>query len=600
MKKAISIIIFCTFFVLTLNIFPKTQNKFRPSAKHFENADKLLSKMTVDEKIGQLIHIGTNPKYMSQDSYEFKQLKRQVTTNKIGGLIFYASRIYDTVHFLNRMQENAEIPLLISADFETGVGMRMFNTTNLPWNMAVSATGNPDFARRMGKVVAKETRAIGTHQIYAPVVDVNNNAKNPVINVRSFGENQKDVARFGIAFSQGLQSGNVIATAKHFPGHGDTAVDSHRGLPVINYSRERLEKTEFLPFREIIKSGVGSVMISHISMPKLDNEIVKPIANSLKADNTESQVITKNTTIPATLSKKIVTNILKKDMNFDGLIVTDAMDMSGLTLYFNQEEAAIRAILAGNDILLKPADVKATIRGIKDAVKSGRISKQRLDESVRKQLAWKYKLGIFKQKITPIEEIDKLVSTQETKKLSAEIANEAITLVKHQNKVLPLKQNQKVLVLCVTNGDDINRIGNEFTNALSSNGLEVVRIGLDKRSSEKNFLRAINEARKSDVVITALFGRVRSGAANSVGIPKSSEAALRKILSLDKPSVSIAFGNPYLILGFPEMKNYVVSYGDMESLQVATANALVQKIEFKGKLPITIGKYKIGTGLSLN
>ncbi len=599
MKKIISAFILSSLFFFNLTVFSNNSNKFYPNDKAYKQAEKMLKKMTLDEKIGQLVHIGVNGKYMNQDSYEFRQIKRHITENKVGGIIVFVGEVYETVHLVNRMQEVSKIPLLISADFETGVHMRMKDTINLPWNMAVAATGNPEFARRIGVTVAKESRALGVQQVFAPVVDVNNNAENPVINVRSYGENPNKVARFGIAFSEGLQSGNVLATAKHFPGHGDTAVDSHIGLPVIDYSRERLEKTEFLPFREIIKSGIGSVMISHISMPQLDGKEVTPLKNSIKTDFSDSAIVTENTTMPATLSQNIVTNILKKDMKFNGLIVTDAMDMSGLTLYFDQGEAAVRAILAGNDVLLKPADVDATIEGIKKAVQAGRITEKRIDESVLKILAWKNKLGLFKQKITPLNEIDKIVSSQETRNLSDDIARNAITLVKNENKVLPIKQNQKALVLCITNGNDINWVGKTFSNSLKANGLETKRIALDSRSNEEEIAAAVSEAQKADVIIVGLFGRVRSGAKNSAGIPKTSESPLREIMKMDKPNISIAFGNPYLILGFPEINNYVVSYGDMESLQTATANALMGKIDFVGKLPITIGKYKRGTSLSL-
>lgn len=577
----------------------QAQPKFRPTKTDYSQAEKLLKKMSIDEKIGQLVHIGINAEYLNQDSAEFQRLKRQITENHVGGIVVFVGGVYETVHLVNRMQELAKTPLLISADFETGVGMRFYETTNFPWNMAVAATGNPDFARRMGIITAREAKALGVHQVFAPVIDVNNNAENPVINVRSFGENPKQVSIFGSAFSRGLQSENVLATAKHYPGHGDTAVDSHRGLPVIDHSRGRLEKTEFLPFRELIKSGVGSVMISHISMPQLDREIATPLKQSIKAEYTEDEVETKGTTIPATLSKRIVTDILKNEMKFDGLIVTDAMDMSGLTKYYDQDEAAVRAILAGNDVLLKPASAEDSIRGVKKAVETGRISKARLDESVRKLLAWKFKLGIFQKKIAPIDAIDSIVSGQETLVLAKEISENAITLVKQDDGVLPIAPGKKALLLSITNGRDIDRAGQTFALALGNNGLAVERIGIDERSTEEDIRGAIDKASEADVVIAGLFGRVRSGAKNSVGIPKSGEKVLREVLKGDVPTVSIAFGNPYLILGFPKMKNYIVAYGDMVSLQLATANAIAGKSAFSGRLPITIGAFGIGSGLSL-
>lgn len=577
----------------------QAMRKFRPNNKADKWADKQLKKMTVDEKIGQLIHIGINADFLNQESPEYIALKRQVVENKVGGIILFLGGVYDTVHLVNRMQAEAKTPLLISADLETGVGMRFSDTINFPWNMAIAATGNPDFARRQGVITARESKALGVQQVFAPVVDVNNNADNPVINVRSFGENPEDVARFGAAYTEGLQSENVLATAKHFPGHGDTAVDSHRGLPVINFSRERLEKTEFVPFRALVNAGIGSVMISHISMPQLDSTKVEPLKQSLKPSYAESEVVTEGTTTPATLSPNIVTGILRKDMNFDGLIVTDALDMSGLTLYFNQEEAAVRAILAGNDILLKPASPDAAIRGVREAVKSGRITEERLDQSVRKILAWKYQLGLSEKKITPLDAIDTLVSGKETRQLAEEIADDAITLVKKQENVMPVKSGANAVVLCVTNGEDRNFVGNSLTATLRQNGVKAERIVIDERSTEKEIADAIAKAKSADVVVAGLYGRVRSGAKNSIGLPAAGEKALREVLQSDAKTISVAFGNPYLLRGFPEMKTYVVAYGDMSSLQRAVGNAITGKSDFKGKLPITVGDYPRGTGLNL-
>ncbi len=579
--------------------YKTSQKKFYPSEKAWKWADKKLRKMSLDEKIGQLVHIGVNARFLNQDSNEFKELKRQVVENKVGGIIVFVGGVYDTVHLINRMQELAEIPLLISADFETGVGMRFPDTVNFPWNMAIAATGNPELARRQGAIVGRETRALGVQQVFAPVIDVNNNAENPVINVRSYGENAEDVSRFGVAFMEGMQGENVLATAKHFPGHGDTAVDSHRGLPVINFSRERLEKTEFVPFRALINAGIGSVMISHISMPQLDNTKVEPLKQSVKPIYADSEVITEGTTIPATLTPNIVTDILKKDMKFDGLVVTDAMDMSGLTLYFNQEEGSVRAILAGNDVLLKPSSADAAIRGVREAVKSGRISEARINESVRKILAWKHQLDLSEKKFTPIDSIDTTVSSQATRQLTEDIAENAITLVKNDGNALPVKSGANAVVLCITNGEDRNFVGNTLVSVLRANGLKVERIPIDERSTPQEIENAINKSKAAEVVIAGLYGRVRSGAKNSIGLPEAGEKVLREVLQSDKPVINIAFGNPYLLRGFPEMKNYIVAYGDMTSLQRASAEAIMGKIEFKGKLPISVGNYPRGTGLQL-
>jgi beta-N-acetylhexosaminidase len=581
-------------------VFAAQNQKFRPSKKAEKWADKQLKKMSADEKIGQLVHIGINARFLNQESPEFVELKRQVVENKIGGITVFVGGVYETVHLINRMQQAAQIPLLISADFETGVGMRFEEAVNFPWNMAVAATGNPDFARRQGEITAREARALGVQWDFAPDADVNNNADNPVINVRSYGENPQDVARFAAAFITGLQLGNVLATAKHFPGHGDTAVDSHRGLPVINFSRERLEKIELVPFRAVIGAGVGSVMVAHIGLPLIDPTEVKPLKQPVKASYTDSQVVTENASLPSTLSPKVITDMLRKDLQFDGLIATDALDMSGLTLYFNQDEAAVRAFLAGADVLLKPASADAAIKGLREAVKQGRISEERLNESARKILAWKYELGLTKQKITPLETIDTSVSGLQTRQLSDEIAAGAMTLVKNGTNNLPLAKGKKATILCITNGEDRAFVGNTFTGTLRALGVNAERIVIDERSTAKEISEAIEKAKNSEIVIAGLFGRVRSGAKNSVGLPDAGTQVLREVLRIKPDTISVSFGNPYLLKSFPAMKTYVVAYGDMTSLQRAAARALSGETDFTGKLPISISEdYPRGTGLSL-
>ncbi|MDQ3321576.1 MAG: glycoside hydrolase family 3 protein [Acidobacteriota bacterium] len=589
------------FFLVLLFALPFSaqteKQKFRPSDKAFKWADKQLKKMTVDEKVGQLVHIGINARYLNQESPEYKELQRQIVENKVGGITVFVGGVYETVHLVNRMQEAAKIPLLISADFETGVGMRFDETINFPWNMAIAATGNPDFARRQGEITAREARALGVQWNFAPTSDVNNNADNPVINVRSYGENPQDVARFASAFMTGLQSQNVLATAKHFPGHGDTAVDSHRGLPIINLPKSRLEQIELVPFKSLIDNGIGSIMIAHISLPQIDPTEVKPLKESIKASYTESEVVSQNATIPSTLSPVVITGMLRQELGFDGLIATDAMDMSGLTIYFNQDEAAVRAVLAGADVILKPANTDAAIRGIKEAVASGRISQERLNESARKILAWKYRLGLTEQKITPIEQIDRIVSNQQTRQLSDEIANAAMTLVKDEGKTLPLAKGKKAVVLCITNGEDRFSAGNTFTGELRRLGLNTERIVIDERSTAKEVQEAIEKAKNAEIVVAGLFGRVRSGAKNSVGLPETGSRVLQTILRNNPNTINVSFGNPYLLRGFPEMKTYAVAYGDMTSLQRAAARAVMGEIDFKGKLPITVGSYARGTGI---
>src|SRR5438270_797937 len=376
-----------------------------PSSEALKWANKELKRMSLDEKIGQLISVGVNATFLNQDSEAFKALRHQLVDNHVGGTILFRGTVYESVMIVNRMQELARYPLLISADLEAGSGMRFDDTVNFPWNMAIAATGNPDYARRAGDLTGREARAMGIQQIYAPVSDVNNNAANPVINVRSYGEDPIDVGRFVAAFVAGAQHAGVISTAKHFPGHGDTATDSHRGLPEIDVTRERLNSVELVPFRAAVNAGVGAIMTGHIGLPLIDPTAIVPLPSSVKLKPIETQdgeIVVAKGTMPTTLSP--VTNaILRRDWHFDRLIVTDAMSMSGLTLYFTQEEASVRAIQAGADLLLKAADPVASLRGVRDAVKTGRLTEQRIDESTRKVLAAKFDLGLTGQRITSLD-----------------------------------------------------------------------------------------------------------------------------------------------------------------------------------------------------
>jgi beta-N-acetylhexosaminidase len=575
----------------------------RPSGEALKWADKELKRMSLEQKIGQIIAIGLNATYLHQDSRAFTDLRRQIVDNHIGGIILFRGPVYESVVLVNRMQQLAKYPLLIAADLEAGSGMRFDDTVNFPWNMAVGATGNPDYARRQGELTAREARAMGIQQIYAPVADVNNNAANPVINVRSYGEDPAEVAKLVGAFVEGTQRAGVIATAKHFPGHGDTAVDSHRGLPEINITRERLNSVELVPFRAAVNAGVGAVMDGHIALPLIDPTAITPLPRDVKLgpiDTTEEVVIEKGS-MPTTLSP-IMNAILRNELNFDGLIVTDAMSMSGLTLYFTQEEASVRALEAGADQLLKPGDTDAAFRGVRDAVKSGRLTEKRIEESARKLLAAKHDLGLVQQRLTPLDEIDQIVSGRDTLKLAKEIAEDAITLVRNDAKLLPLSlpPNATVFNLAITNGDDRLFITQPFVSTLARSGRKVVTIVLDDRSSDAEVKKALDLAGRADLVIASLYGRVRSGQARSVALPEPGTRTLETLIDRKTPVIGISFGNPYLLNSFPKLQTYMVAYGEMPSLQEASAEALLGLNDITGRLPISLpGLYPRGTGIQL-
>jgi len=577
----------------------------QPSPEALKWANQQLGKMSLDEKVGQLISVGINATFLNQDSEAFKALSHQVVENHVGGIILFRGPVYESVMLVNRMQALAKYPLLISADLEAGAGMRFDDTVNFPWNMAIAATGNPDYARQAGELTAREARALGIQQIYAPVADVNNNAANPVINVRSYGEDPVQVGRFVAAFVEGAQHGGVMATAKHFPGHGDTATDSHRGLPEIDVTRARLDSVEFVPFRAAVDAGVGSVMTGHIGLPLIDSTAITPLPRDVKQKPVETEdgaeIVVQNGTMPTTLSP-VMNGILRRELHFDGLIVTDAMSMSGLTLYFTQEEASVRALEAGADMLLKPADPDAAFRGVRDAVKKERLSAQRIEESARKVLAAKYDLGLSQQRITSLDEIDRAVAGKDAFHLANEIAEHTITLVRNDANLLPLKVSpaQSIFNLAITNGDDRALVAQPFIAAMARGGHKIETIVLDDRSSEAEVRKAIEGAGRANLVVVSMYGRVRTGQARSVALPEPGMKALNELIDRQVPLIGISFGNPYVLLSFPKLQTYLVSYGDMPSLQEATARALLGQIDITGRLPISLpGLYPRGAGIQL-
>jgi beta-N-acetylhexosaminidase len=346
-------------------------------------------------------------------------------------------------------------------------------------------------------------------------------------------------------------------------------------------------------------------MVGHIGVPKIDPTPLTPLQQ--KPDNKPSyadkEIIVENATMPATLSPAL-TGLLRRDLNFEGIIVTDAMDMSGLTIYFKQDEAAVRAILAGADMLLKPegADATLPIRGLREAVRTGRITEKRIEESARRILAAKYDLGLVKQRIAPIDEIDRIVSSREALQLAREIAERAVTLVRNDAKLLPLnlRTDARIFNLAITNGDDRNFVANPFVSAMTRAGRRIETIVLDERSSDADVQKAIERAQGADLVIASLYGRVRTGQSSSIGLPEPGVRALNQLLSRDAPVLGISFGNPYLLQNFPAMKTYLVAYGDMPALQQATARAILGEIDITGRLPITLPSlYTRGTGIQL-
>ncbi|MEN3038227.1 MAG: glycoside hydrolase family 3 N-terminal domain-containing protein [Candidatus Kryptonium sp.] len=535
-----------------------------------------MKKLTLEEKVAQMIMPDARGIFLAKDNKEFKRLVHYVKDKKVGGLIFFRGDVYETADMINYFQKIAEVPLLISADFEWGAAMRLDNTTHFPPAMGIAATGKPEYAYEAGRITAIEGRAIGIHQNYAPTVDVNNNYKNPVINTRSFGETPEIVSKFAVEFIRGLQENGMIATAKHFPGHGDTDIDSHLDLPVINHPKTRLDSIELPPFREAIKSGVKSIMIAHISFPQIDTA--------------------KN--LPSTLSYNIVTGLLKNELGFKGLIVTDAMTMRGVTKLYSNALASVLAVKAGNDIILTPPDVDEAIDAIVKAVKRGEISEERINESVRKILEFKYDLGLHKNRFVDIDKIRDVVATEEHLRKAKEIARASISVVKNDG-ILPLMQFDKSKILLITMVDSNEpNTGNSFVSEFSKRYGNVSFERVDLRSTNEELNAILSKVNNFDIIIVSAYVRVRAYQA-SISLPEKQARFLKQILDSGKPVVLISFGNPYIAIDYPGVKAYVCSYSDAQPVVEATAEVLFGEISPQGKLPIGIpGFASLGTGLT--
>jgi beta-N-acetylhexosaminidase len=542
-----------------------------------------ISDLTLDEKIGQMFVVGAHGVFMAESSPAYRNLLHHVRDNHVGGFIWFVSNVYETAVINKELQRESRVPLLISADLESGIGMRFADTTVWPSAMALAATGDPSLAEQEGRIVAREARAIGINHILAPVADVNVDPDNPVINTRSFGEDPANVGRFVAAFIRGVQSEHVLACAKHFPGHGDTHTDSHRSLPVLEVTRERLDRVELVPFRAAIDAQVASIMPGHLSVPILDPTPapVRAMPASENPYGTKPNEVPVDATLPATVSAKMIGGLLRQELHFDGLVVTDAFDMGGLTEHFDVGEAAIRAIEAGDDQILMSPDTDAAIAAVKAAVKSGRITEARIDESVRRILAAKTLVAAG-----PAEpdEIFRTVDSEEHRKVAAEIARRALTLVREQAGALPLKRDARVAIITVSEFPESTSPLADFEREARVRLKTPPAISLiDARTCD---VAAIAEsASKADVVIFALAIRARSGAGH-IAVP---ELARKLIAGIKQPAIAVAFGTPYLLREIPTVGTYFCAYGIQPVMQRAAVNAIFGETKAEGRLPVTLG-----------
>jgi beta-N-acetylhexosaminidase len=541
-------------------------------------ARETLAHLTLEEKVGQMVGVRAFGHYQHPRAEEARRLRQAVRDLKVGALVVFESEVEALPRQLNALQDLARVPLLVSADMERGLSFRVRRgVVPLPYAMAVGATRSEEAARFVGEVTAREGRALGIHWALAPVVDVNNNPANPVINIRSFGEDPELVSRLSAAFVAGAQAGGLLTTVKHFPGHGDTSVDTHLQLAQIAGDRARLEAIELMPFRRSVAAGVDSVMLGHISVPALDP-----------------------TGAPATLSAPLATDLLRHEMGFRGLIVTDALEMAGVRSAWTGE-AAIRAVQAGADMILLPPQTEVAIQSLVRAVREGQLSEARIDASVRRILEAKERLGLHKHRRVDPAGIAAGVGRPEDVDRALEVAQRSITVVRNEGEVLPLRAEDRLRVLHLVLSSDAR---NDAIQGIPEDELEARRI-----PTETVYLGpAVSEARADQIVaragefthvVASCFVRV-AAFRGSVDMADGHARLLSRLREAGRPVIVISFGSPYLLRQFPDVPVYVAAYGGAESSQRAAVGALFGEHAIEGSLPVTLpGLYPYGHGLRL-
>ena len=543
--------------------------------------ERTLISMTLDEKIGQLIIPATVGMFLGQDSEAFQQARRDITEFHVGG--YHMLGEVNILHepagvalLINHLQQLARVPLWITADFEGGVGLRYIGATRLPRAMAIGATGNPDMAYQAGRITAEEARALGVQVNFYPVVDVNNNARNPIINIRSFGGDPLLVARMARAYIRGSQEHGVMATAKHFPGHGDTSTDSHLELPVIDVDRARLNTIELPPFQAAVDEGVGGVMSAHIALPRIETS-----------------------SLPATLSPMMLTGLLRGELKFGGVIFTDAMNMRGIAAHYPEGEAAVRAVKAGADIVLYPPSVEQAFVALKRAVESGEIKESRIDESVRRILTAKAKVGLDRARTVDIDKLDIALGTKEHQRTAQQIIESAITLVRDKRGDLPIKltPQQKALFITMVDNSEGWRDGvpgRAFYAELVKRHPNSINVYLTDKTSPAELELVRKLASFSDAVIVNAFIRVASFK-GSIDMSEGEINLLKQLSGVEKPFAFVLYGSPYLLAFVPELPTYILAYEYYPAAEEAALKAVLGEIDFKGKLPVELpGFYPIG------
>ena len=587
-------------FALLLTTAASAKDKYqRPGPIHPTRsgekwAEKTLRKLSTEEKIGQVFMIWCRASFLNVENPEYLQLRENMQKYHVGsfamtvhvdGPYLLRSEPYEAAELLNRLQSESKLPLLFAADFERGVPMRLMGATVFPHAMAFGGDGKVQDAEAFGRITAEEARAIGIHWNFFPDADVNSNPVNPIINTRSFGEDPRQVGDLVAAYIKGAHEGGMLTTVKHFPGHGDTATDSHLGVASVNVDHAHLDSIELPPFRQAIAAGVDSVMVAHVTVPALDSD-----PNHV-----------------ATISPAIVSDLLERQLGFKGIIVTDALDMAGLTHLFanNIGRAAVESFKAGNDLLLIPADFPASYDAMLQAVQSGEISRERLDRSVLKILKTKASLGLQEARMVDTRALATLVGKPENLAFGQQAADDAVTLVRDNGKVLPLKSKGTAKaglpyttreethnqVLTVIFSDDVRtESGRAFGREFLARIPDARVMYLDPRFAagmRDEVLRAVAEAR---IVVAAVYVVPNAGKiGNTVAMADAAGALLQQLLDRAAPKTAVvAMGNPYLAADFPKVENYMCTFSNASVSEIGAVKALFGEIAIRGRLPVSI------------
>ncbi|MBZ5613715.1 MAG: glycoside hydrolase family 3 protein [Acidobacteriia bacterium] len=565
-------------------------------------AGKTLRKMSLEDKVGQLFAIWVRVQFLNDADPIFVQLRDNIRKYHIGsvvmsvpvdGPVLLKSQPDVAAELLNRLQKLSKLPLIVSADFERGVSMRLNGTTVFPHAMAFGATGKTENAEAFGRITALEARAIGVHWNFFPDADVNSNPANPIINTRSFGEDPRQVGDFVAAYIRGAHQGGMLVTAKHFPGHGDTATDSHLGLAHVTGDRARLDAVELPPFRRAIEAGVDAVMIAHVTVPALDAE--------------PNRV--------ATTSKPVVSGLLKEEMGFKGIVVTDALDMAGLTRLYARDigRAAVESFQAGNDMLLIPPDLGASYHAVLEAVRSGEIDRHQLDQSVRKILELKASLGLNKARLADPAQLSSRIAQPENLAAGQRMADEGITLVRDNGKVIPLQslgtpepalpyqpltEVSNRLVVVIFSDDLRTDSGRMLERQILARVPDARVIYVDARAAagmKPAVVEAVDAAEQeiAAVYVIPTAGKAMrapgGGLTNTVAVDDATGSLLTAILdrAADR-TVVLAMGNPYVVEDFPAIQNYLCAFSNASVSETAAVKAIFGEIPIGGHLPVTI------------